>query len=408
MEKLDTIFEKTIDMKHNNIKAVEWQVPQIQAKKDYGDFEFQSSLEHISNDYLKTFKSYRFEAYKNWGFPKWKRTKLNGYEPEKYISFAPTAVKGKIFGINGIDEDGIEILAKYDFEGAHRKFLLMAEAFSNTGFYLKTEEGETREPIIINYYLKAPIYEMSVYNLKPFSKATVIRILRSNDQGKGFRTTSNRIIVHKNASLELVNINLNGNNDINIDNIFIELEENSKVEVIDINIGGKITAPHFIFRFSGKNSVATVNPYYLATNDNIIDMLYLMRFYAPKTSGSINGKGIIKDNSKAVFRGFLDIKRGAKDTNAAESSYTLTLSEKSKAEAIPSLTVDENEVTASHAASIGTIESDKLYYLMTRGFSKEAAKKMIAYGIFEPAVDKLNRYGEDISQEVRNVVFQRI
>ena len=81
---MDTIFEKTIDMKHNNIKAVEWQVPQIQAKKDYGDFEFQSSLEHISNDYLKTFKSYRFEAYKNWGFPKWKRTKLNGYEPEKY------------------------------------------------------------------------------------------------------------------------------------------------------------------------------------------------------------------------------------------------------------------------------------------------------------------------------------
>ncbi len=54
-------------MKHNNIKAVEWQVPQIQAKKDYGDFEFQSSLEHISNDYLKLLKVNRFEAYKNWG-----------------------------------------------------------------------------------------------------------------------------------------------------------------------------------------------------------------------------------------------------------------------------------------------------------------------------------------------------
>ena len=38
-------------MKHNNIKAVEWQVPADTSKKDYGDFEFQSSLEHISNDY---------------------------------------------------------------------------------------------------------------------------------------------------------------------------------------------------------------------------------------------------------------------------------------------------------------------------------------------------------------------
>jgi len=408
VEKLDTIFEKTIDMKHNNLKAVEWQVPQIQAKKDYEDFEFQSSLEHISNDYLKIYKGCRYEAYKSWGFPKWKRAKLDGYEPEKYVSFVPTSVKGKIKGINGIDEDGIEILAKYDFEGAHRKFLLMAEAFSNTGFYLKTEEGESSEPIIINYYWKAPIYELSVYNLRPFSKATVIRVLRSNNQGKGFRTTSNRIVVHKNAYLELININLNGNDDINIDNIFIELEENSRVEVTDIQIRGKISAPHIFFRFSGKGATASVNPYFLATDDNIIDMLYLMRFYAPKTTGSINGKGLIKDNSKAVFRGFLDLKRGAKDANASESGYTLTLSEKAKAEAIPSLTVDENEVTASHAASISTIESEKLYYLMTRGFSLEDAKKLIAYGIFEPVVNELNKFGEDISQEVQNVVFQQI
>lgn len=45
---------------------------------------------------------------------------------------------------------------------------------------------------------------------------------------------------------------------------------------------------------------------------------------------------------------------------------------------------------------------------MTRGFSLEDAKKLIAYGIFEPVVNELNKFGEDISQEVQNVVFQQI
>ena len=405
---MDTIFEKAIDMRHNNLKAVEWQVPQIKPKRDYGEFEFQSSLEHISSDLLKTYKSYRYEAYKNWGFPKWKRSNLNGYEPLKYVSVVPVSVKGKIKGINGIDEEGIEILAKYDFEGAHRKFLLMAEAFSNTGFYLKTKEGESLDPIIINYDWKFPIYETSVYNIKPNSQATVIRIVRSNNFEEGFKTTSNRIIVHENASFELININLNGDNDINIDNILLEVKENAHVKVTDIQIGGKISAPHIVFRLSEKGANASLYPYFLGNSNNVIDMLYLLRFYAPETVGIINGKGVIKDESKAIFRGFLDLKRGAKEANASESEYTLTLSEKAKAEAIPSLIVDENEVNAAHAASVGTIEKEKLYYLMTRGFSLEEAKKLIAYGIFEPAIETVKTFVEDISQEVKDAVFQRI
>ncbi|PNR88966.1 hypothetical protein X925_04515 [Petrotoga sp. 9T1HF07.CasAA.8.2] len=405
---METIFEKPIDMRHKNLKAVEWQIPQITPKRDYGDYEFQASLEHISNELLKTFKNYRYEAYKNWGFPKWKRTKLNGYEPDKYFSFVPVSSKGKILGLNGIDQDGIEILAKYDFEGAHRKFLLMAEAFSNTGFYLKTNEGEEREPIILTYDWKFPIYETSVYNISPFSKATVIRYLMPSKNEKLFRTTSNRIVVKENASLELININLCNDDSLNIDNTLIEVQKNGNVEVVDINIGGRITSPHIVFRLAGEGAQAHLYPYFLGDKDNVIDMLYLMRFYSPETTGAIDAKGVIKDESKAIFRGFLDLKKGAKEANASESEYTLTLSEKAKAEAFPSLLVDENEVNAAHAATVGTIEKEKLYYLMTRGFSLEEAKKLISSGLFESAIDRIKVFDEGMSQVVKDVIFQRI
>jgi len=405
---METIFEKAIDMRHKDLKAVEWQVPQITPKRDYGDYEFQASLEQISNESLKTFKSYRYEAYKNWGFPKWKRTKLNGYEPDKYVSFVPVSANGNIVALNGIDQEGVEILAKYDLEGAHRKFLLMAEAFSNTGFYLKTNENEERAPIILTYDWKFPIYETSVYNISPFSKATVIRYLKPGSNEKLFRTTSNRIVVGENASLELININLCNNDSLNIDNTLIEVQKNAKVEVTDISIGGRINSPHIVFRLAGEGAQAHLSPCFLGDKDNVIDMLYLMRFYSPETTGVIDAKGVIKDESKAVFRGFLDLKKGSKEANASESEYTLTLSEKAKAEAFPSLLVDENEVNASHAATVGTIEKEKLYYLMTRGFSLEEAKKLIASGLFESALDRIKVFDETISQEVRNVIFQRI
>ncbi len=65
--------------------------------------------------------------------------------------------------------------------------------------------------------------------------------------------------------------------------------------------------------------------------------------------------------------------------------------------AYPSLYVDENDVNAGHAASIGSIDEDKLYYMMTRGYSKSAAKKEIASGIFEPAIEILRKFNSKLA-----------
>ncbi|MDK2907520.1 MAG: Fe-S cluster assembly protein SufD [Petrotoga sp.] len=70
--------------------------------------------------------------------------------------------------------------------------------------------------------------------------------------------------------------------------------------------------------------------------------------------------------------------------------------------------MDENEVNAAHAATVGSIEKEKLYYLMTRGFSLEEAKKLISSGLFESAIDRIKVFDEGMSQVVKDVIFQRI
>ena len=88
---MDAIFEKAIDLKHKNFKIVEWVVPQIESDSDYTEKELAQSIEFLKNKNLIDYKNIRFKSYKEWGFPKWKRAKLNGYDPKKYICLLYTS-----------------------------------------------------------------------------------------------------------------------------------------------------------------------------------------------------------------------------------------------------------------------------------------------------------------------------
>ncbi|BBE30516.1 Fe-S cluster assembly protein SufD [Tepiditoga spiralis] len=395
---MKTIFEKPINMVHKNFKGIEPEPKQIKSENDYNETELQMAIEYTENEDMKKYRKIKFEAYKKWDFPIWKRARLKGYDPLKY-----TPCKSQI---DNIDEEGLEILSKYGFEGAHRKYLLMAETFYNTGYYIKTNENEIAETKVIQYNTETSVYENTVFNIKKNSKLTVVRVFKTKSDI--FRTTALKGRLEENSELTIINVNILNDENISIDNAMFDIGKNAKIKVFDLNIGGKLAVPHYIFRLSEKNGQAEMKPYFLGNNETIIDMLYLMKFYAPDTIGKIYGKGALKDKSKVIFRGFLDLKKGAKEATADESEYTLLLSPKAKAEAIPSLLVDENEVNAAHAASVGTIEEDKLYYLMTRGFSKDEAKKLISFGIFEPVIEEIEKYHPSTAEVITNVIKSKI
>nr|WP_129408629.1 SufD family Fe-S cluster assembly protein [Marinitoga lauensis] len=195
-----------------------------------------------------------------------------------------------------------------DFDGSHRKFLLMSDVFFNSGFYLKTTENQenaiyTVESSIDN---NNPLYDLGIINLAENSKATLIRFTKSN--GNSSKISSLRGKLKENSELTVINLNL-FKNDISTDNIFFDIGKNAKLTMYDINIGGKVTAPHIVIRMAEENGNVNIYPYYLTQNDEIIDMFYLIRYYAPETFGHIIGHGVLMDESRVIFRGNLDIKK---------------------------------------------------------------------------------------------------
>lgn len=110
---------------------------------------------------------------------------------------------------------------------------------------------------------------------------------------------------------------------------------------------------------------------------------------APDTTSDTLIKSVLTDMAVGSFYGLVSIKKGAKNTNTFFREDALLLSDTAKAEAIPSLEIDENEVKAGHASTVGPVDPEMLFYLMSRGITQKEARKLIVQGYFTGVLNQL-------------------
>ena len=101
---------------------------------------------------------------------------------------------------------------------------------------------------------------------------------------------------------------------------------------------------------------------------------------APHSIGHILQHGVIRERGVLTFNGIGHILKGAKGADAQQESRVLMLSDQARGDANPILLIDEHEVTAGHAASVGRVDPEEMYYLMSRGLRKEEAERLVIRG----------------------------
>src|SRR5690625_9305 len=107
------------------------------------------------------------------------------------------------------------------------------------------------------------------------------------------------------------------------------------------------------------------------------------------TDGQISQRGVLFNNTTAIYNAIGKIEDGATRANAEQESRLLMLSGKARGDANPILLIDEDDVTAGHAASVGRIDEMQLYYLQSRGITQTEAERLIIHGFLAPVVKEL-------------------
>ncbi|RYM06196.1 Fe-S cluster assembly protein SufD [Sporolactobacillus sp. THM7-7] len=114
-----------------------------------------------------------------------------------------------------------------------------------------------------------------------------------------------------------------------------------------------------------------------------------IRHVGKATNSRLLVRGVQKDAANSIFNAVTKIEHGASKADGEQTQRVLMLSEKARGDANPILLIDEYDVIAGHAASVGRVDPAQLYYLMSRGIRKEAAEKLIVEGFLKPVVDLL-------------------
>lgn len=108
-----------------------------------------------------------------------------------------------------------------------------------------------------------------------------------------------------------------------------------------------------------------------------------------QTGGNIFQHGAILDQSRLTFNAIGKIEKGAKDADAQQESRLLMFSDGARGDANPILLIEEYEVTAGHAASVGQIDEEQLYYLMSRGIHRKEAMRLAIRGFLGPVIEAI-------------------
>ena len=128
--------------------------------------------------------------------------------------------------------------------------------------------------------------------------------------------------------------------------------------------------------------------------------------YGNHSIGHILQHGVILDRSTLTFNGIGDIIKGAKGADAQQESRVLMLSEQARGDANPILLIDENEVTAGHAASVGRVDPEEMFYLLSRGIQEEEAERLVIRGFLGTVIAAIPL--KEIRDELVDVIDKKL
>ena len=156
----------------------------------------------------------------------------------------------------------------------------------------------------------------------------------------------------------------------------------------------------------GDRSTSELKSVVVGTGDQKINLTSKIVQYGKETNGYILKHGVMKEHASSVFNCIGHIKHGGTKSIANQESRVLMLSEHSRGDANPILLIDEDDVEAGHAASVGRVDPEQLYYLMSRGISQHEAERLVIHGFLDPVVRELPI--EDVKRQLRDVIELKV
>jgi Fe-S cluster assembly protein SufD len=184
------------------------------------------------------------------------------------------------------------------------------------------------------------------------------------------------------------------------------LENDAKIEWIigELSHGNGMADTYSILKGNGSNSDMKVIS--VGVGEQKLNYTTRAVHFGKSSASDMITRAVMRDEATAIINGITKIEHGATKSDGQQTERVLMLSPKARGDANPILLIDEDDVTAGHAASVGQVNIEQVHYLMSRGISKVEAERLIIYGFLYPVIEEIPL--ESLREQLSNLVERKI
>jgi len=268
-------------------------------------------------------------------------------------------------------------------------------ALVNDGIFLEIEDNYSfNKPLIIyNFFNK--FSENKIINNKSFislgknSKLSLLEYHKAEDGIKYFNNTIHNYSIQKNAILKKFSIDSNLDNSYNYHFTNVKSYSNSIFENFLFSSGSSFIKNEIHCDLLESFSSCFVNALIFLSNQQHHELKTNVNHKHQHCKSSQLVKSVLLDKSNGTYQGKIYVNQDAQKTNGYQLSKALVLSENSAFNSKPELEIYADDVKCSHGSSTGNIDQNSIFYLMSRGLSKEQANKMLVEGFLNEAIETI-------------------
>jgi Fe-S cluster assembly protein SufD len=292
------------------------------------------------------------------------------------------------------------------------RFAAMAASLEHYGVFIYVPSGvEVEAPL--HSVIWGPGEGLAYFShimvwLEPGSSLTYVHEAASPNGADKQTLHSGIVEIHisDNANLHFVELQSWGDNVWNFSHERAQVGRDANLEWIFGALGSNLTKNFSEIDLIGDGATGKMSGFYFTNGKQHLDHDTQQNHLAVHTTSDLLFKGALKDSSRSVWQGMIYVAPGAQKTDGYQANRNLVLSSQARADSIPGLEILADDVRCTHGATVGKIDPDALFYLLSRGIPYEEAEHLIVEGFFDPIMQRIPFDG--VRKRFEQAIFKKM
>ncbi|MBV8563190.1 MAG: Fe-S cluster assembly protein SufD, partial [Actinobacteria bacterium] len=341
----------------------------------------------------------------------WHFTDLGRFDPSAFAGAASAQIETllnlDVAGYATVTADGIEIEKApdgvtfellpeddprlYSLVGWDEKFAAHNAAMWKQGLLVVVPKGVVLEkPLYVRVAVTGQTFWRLVVVTEEGARASLIEEYASpTPDTAAYSNAVTELFVEPGSKLEYVSLQNLSRETWHFASHHARVERDAELDWVAGGFGSKKGKTRIQNDLNGRGATSRVTGAYFADGTQHLDYDTFQEHIAPDCESDFAFKGALRDEATAVWRGMIRVEKDAQKTNAYQECRNLMLSPTTHAVPIPGLEILANDVRCTHGATVGRVDREDLFYLMSRGLPRYEAERLIVRGFFQEVLDRI-------------------